>query len=62
MFKKLRFWLASKIICAEIIPMAEALGEALEIERQKWEREQLALGNTITLQYMATPISKITIN
>jgi hypothetical protein len=54
--------------CAEsIASMVAALEfdydrfQELSEERAEWMKEQLKLGNTVTLEYTATPIERVTI-
>ncbi len=53
-FKKLRFWLASKIIGGQIIDELD-----MQAEKHKWMQEQLNHGNTVSLEYcVVEPIKK----
>ena len=54
--KKLRFWLASKILGGAIIQDTETL---LREAQHEWIKRQLDLGNEVTLEYSVTPVTPI---
>lgn len=53
MKNKLRHWLAEKILGRKI--------HDLEAARHEWVKEQLKHGNTVSLEFVATPIEGITL-
>ncbi len=50
-FKKLRFWLAGKILGGMVI---EEMGDRLHKEKKLWQEQQLKFGNTVTLEFEVT--------
>lgn len=59
-FKKIRFWLAGKIIGGNITtePVEVTVQKAVEDAHHEWIKRQLALGNSITLEYKVTAIEE----